>query len=378
LEGVKIKARSHIGYIPVSEDLQLVVKSKIENFNDFFYILEKAGLTPDYRRWLDEGIFTEFDESRLSNPPEFLVHTLLYKLRCLKRDGFYRKPLPQSEIRTNVKGKVGLTNTFRRCVMRGKPQQVHCTYFDSTADTIENRFIKYTVWRLIKTRLPRDYKQELRRFWHLFSRISFDPTERYFSEIERTIRKRRLPKSRSYYIDILSLCFLIVRNSTVVVKEGEDIRLSAFTINMDNMFEQYIRNILVEALSDDFKVLDGKKNRQKLFTDSEKPLITPDMMIYKDLECLVVADTKYKDKALPNADDWYQIISYTLALDVSIGVLVFSTDEPRSPRAFQIGNKTIWVYYFALQKLKAQEASLIGFFRERISEYTRIIQSETV
>ena len=366
VDGVRLKARSHVGYIPVADDLQLVVMPKIKNFDDFFYVLERAGMTP--KVWMDYTVFAELDESERQDAPLFLVRVLLRKLRLLKRDGFYRKALPRSETRTTVKGKIELTNTIRQCLIRGKPHQVHCAYFDSTVDIVENRFIKYTIWRLIHAGLPGDLKRELRAFWRIFTSIPFDPTERYLTEIERVIRRRRLPSSRSYYIDILSLCFLIIENSTVIVRAGEDVRLSAFAIKMDDMFERYIRSVLSEALHPDFSVLDGNKARRPLFTDADKPSITPDTMIYAGLKCLVVADTKYKEKDLPSAGDWYQAISYALALDVPTGVLIYSANTSRPPQAFQIGDRTLWVYYFLLQQPKEQEAALIDFVRERANE----------
>jgi 5-methylcytosine-specific restriction endonuclease McrBC regulatory subunit McrC len=368
LDGVKLRARSHVGFIPVDEELQLVVMPKMQNLDDFFYVLEQAGVMPEYRRWMDESVLAGLDESQRQNAPEFLIRVLLHKLRLLKRDGFYRKALPRSETRTTVKGKIELTNTVRQCLIRGKPHQIHCAYFDPTVDTVENRFIKYTVWRLIHTKLPRDLKLELRKFWRIFASIPFNPTERYLRKVEHVIRRRRLPSSRSYYIDILSLCFLIIENSTVIIKEGEDVRLSAFAIDMDRMFEKYIRNILSETLHPGFSVLDGNRTRRKLFTDADKPSITPDIMLYETRKCLVVADTKYKDKDLPSADDWYQAIAYTLALDVPTGVLIFSTNEPKPPQQFHIGSKTIWVYYFLLQQPKEQEATLVQFFRQRAEE----------
>lgn len=367
LDGVKLKAKSYVGYIPVREDLQLVVTPKMESFKDFFYVLEQAGMTP--KIWMDYTVFAEMDESERENAPLFLIRILLHRLRLLKRDGFYRKGLPRSEIRSTIKGKIELTNTVRQCLVRGRPHQVQCAYFDPSVDIIENRFIKYTIWRLLRTAgLPSTVRKDLRDFWRVFVGIRFDPTERYLAEIEQIIRRRRLPSSRSYYIDILSLCFLIIENSTVVVKAGDDVRLSAFAIKMDDMFEKYIRAVLSEALHPDFNVLDGNREQRKLFADANKPDITPDIMVHDGLKALVVADTKYKDKDMPSAEDWYQAIAYTLALDVPTGLLIYSANEPRPPQAFHIGDKTMWVYYFPLQQPKEQEEALVKFLHQRATE----------
>ena len=78
LDGVKLKAKSHIGYIPVHEDLQLVVIPKIDSLEDLFYVLERAGMTP--KIWMDYTVFSELDDSERQNAPLFLVRMLLRRL----------------------------------------------------------------------------------------------------------------------------------------------------------------------------------------------------------------------------------------------------------------------------------------------------------
>lgn len=369
LDGVKLKAGPYVGYIPVKEDLELVVVPKIENFEDFFYVFERANTTPTI--WMDRTIFAGMVGSERENPPLFLIRMLVQKLQILKRDGFYRKSIPQSEVRSVVKGKINITKTLRQCVFHGLSHQIHCTYFDPSINTLENRFIKYTIYRLLATAgLPRDIRKELRDYWRAFSNIPFNSTELYLTKIETILRQRRFPRSRAYYLDILSLCFLIIENSTVVVKVGEDVRLSAFVIKMEDVFEKYIRAVLSEALHPKLSVVDGNKNKRALFKNSRDPEVPPDIMIYDASKCLLVADTKYKEKANPVVDDWYQVISYAMALEVPSGMLIYSASEPRPPRSFQIGDKTMWVYYFSLEQPKQQEEHLIRFFLERINEDT--------
>src|SRR6266536_4867715 len=61
LDGVKLRALAQVGYIPVRDDLQLVVMPKIKNFDDFFYVIERARLIPSF--FLDESIFAALGES---------------------------------------------------------------------------------------------------------------------------------------------------------------------------------------------------------------------------------------------------------------------------------------------------------------------------
>jgi 5-methylcytosine-specific restriction endonuclease McrBC regulatory subunit McrC len=166
----------------------------------------------------------------------------------------------------------------------------------------------------------------------------------------------------------MSLCFLIIENSTVVAKVGDDVRLSAFVIKMEDIFERYIRTVLDDAFKPELRIIDGNKNKRALFKNAVNPQIPPDMMVYDSSKCLIVADTKYKEKNSPVVDDWYQLISYSMALEVPSGVLIYSANKPSTPRSFQIGDKTVWVYYFSLDQPKHQEEMFVEFFRQRISE----------
>lgn len=365
-EGVRLKATANVGYIPVNRDIQLVVLPKVHNISDFFYILQRAGVSPSL--WLDEGILASSDKGQHDGIPEFLIRMLLYKLRILKRDGFYRHPIERIEMRSSPKGKIDVAGTVRYAVLKGRNYETQCRYYEDSRDNLENRFIKYTLYRLLRTEgLPSTVRKELRDNWRLFGDIPLDVREWDLQSIERIIRRRLVPVIRSYYLDILSICYLIVGNSTVLLKAGDEIRLSAFAIKMDDVFEKYIRAVLVRALEPKLNVLDGNKDRRKLFCDSVKPEITPDIMIYKGSVCVGVADTKYKDKALPSVDDWYQIISYCLALAVPNGVLIHASSEPKPPQAFHIGDKVVWVYYFCLNNPRAEEEGLVGFIENAAS-----------
>jgi 5-methylcytosine-specific restriction endonuclease McrBC regulatory subunit McrC len=108
-----------------------------------------------------------------------------------------------------------------------------------------------------------------------------------------------------------------------------------------------------------------------LFRNIENPKITPDILVKatgSPQDFVLVCDTKYNRKAKTSDDDWYQIISYTLALKVPIGVLIYPAEAPQEPVEYQIGDHTIWVYYFPLQAPKTQEEHLIQFLRQLASE----------
>ncbi len=378
-DGVHFKALQCVGYIPIIDDLVAVVAPKIDDVDDLFYMLERSKQVEPKSRLREVTVFTETGKSDWERVPSFIVTMLLDKLRLLKRDGFYRAPIAREETRTSVRGRIDVTTTIRTCACRGRPHQVHCSYVDTTLDTAENRFIKRTLWYLRATPgLPRLTYKDIGDLWRVFSGVALDRSNRDQGTIERIVQRRQVPSSRSYYIDILSLCLLIMQNLTVIVKEGDAVRLCAFTIKMDTLFETYIRNVLTDALGSGLTVINGNKDKIKLFSDNDDPKITPDIMVRgRTNKWLLAADTKYKETSLPSAEDWYQVATYTLAMDVPVGLIICAAREPKPAKEFHTGNKSLWVYYYPLSKPKQHEQNFVNFVRQRVHDVVAMGQLAT-
>jgi 5-methylcytosine-specific restriction endonuclease McrBC regulatory subunit McrC len=364
LDGIRVRAGSFIGYIPIDDGVDLLVTPKVKSFSDLFYVLEKALLIP--KQWINDSALSRVEGSERDTFPEFLLRLLLRKIRLIHRNGFLKRSLAKNEFRNSVKGKVAVTASVRGH-LRGRAHLLSCTFFDPVVDNVENRFIKQTLQRLSKTPgLPKDIGRETRQLWRAFNQIPLGEPAADMNEIRQIIKRRRIPTNRSYYIDILSLCYLLAENSTVVVKEGDDVRICSFAIKMEDAFERYIRNVVVDELGPLLTAVDGKKSSYPLFSNSALPQITPDILVFDGLKCVWVADTKYKNKAEPNVEDWYQIISYAMAFGLRRGVLIYSTEQPKPPRKVEIDGKSMWVYFFALTNLINEEDRLLTFIRDQL------------
>lgn len=111
-------------------------------------------------------------------------------------------------------------------------------------------------------------------------------------------------------------------------------------------------------------------NKRSLFLNTLLPKITPDILICNNTvqeKFVLVGDTKYKRQSKPSDEDWYQIITYTAALNVSAGILIYPTEQPKPPEEYHIDGRSIWVYYFLLQSPKTQEKDLFDFLRKQIA-----------
>jgi hypothetical protein len=52
--------------------------------------------------------------------------------------------------------------------------------------------------------------------------------------IRRSLQRREIPDTRHYYRNLVGLCLFILESSTITFREGEEMTLCAFTMNMDD------------------------------------------------------------------------------------------------------------------------------------------------
>ncbi len=366
MAGVEIGAKHHVGYIPVHPDLMLQVVPKFVGCEwDFFYLLEKSGSSP--KVFGDARTTMTREVGLAERPPEFMGRELVRLLAILRRDGVYRKSVPRTETRSAVKGKILMTDTIRLLHSRSQPHRLHCSFFDATDDIPENRAIRLAVERLIDTPgLARDLRRQLREYHRLFQGINPRPREDVCEAVRRTLRRGEIPDTRDYYRSLLSLCLFILESSTITFREGESVTLCAFTLNMDDIFERFVLAGVKSSLPglEVFKA-DKSANKKPLFLNSEEPLVTPDVVIRKAGTTRFIIDAKYINR-LPNADEFYQILAYTVCYGCEAGALFLPSVGPRLPIEYKTASQRIYVYFVNLNDPVQAEADIGSWIRSRV------------
>jgi 5-methylcytosine-specific restriction endonuclease McrBC regulatory subunit McrC len=366
--GVEVGAKHHVGYIPVHTSLMLKVIPKFVGSEwDFFYLLERAGASP--KVFADARTKMTREPGLADRPAEFIIRELLRLLAVLRRDGLYRKSAERVEPRPGVKGKILLTETIRLFYSRSQPQRLQCAYFDATADIPENCAIKLAIERLIETPgLPRDIRRQLREYHRIFQVINPRPREDVCAFIRKTLERGKIPDSRDYYRSLLSLCLFILESSTIAFREGEDITLCAFAMDMEEVFEKFVyacvRNSLAGSGVEVFKA-DKSVNRKTLFSNADEPLITPDIVIRNGSATRFVLDAKYVNR-LPNADEFYQILAYTVSYGCPLGALVLPSNGPRAPIEYRTAGQRVFVYFMNLNDPVQGEMDIGAWIRPRL------------
>ncbi len=130
-----------------------------------------------------------------------------------------------------------------------------------------------------------------------------------------------------HYQPAVSLASLLLRSASLELGAGGT-RGCAFLVDMNDVFERFVRNALRAELGVDEAGFPERPPRTLLDEAGVVPL-RPDLCVVQQRRVVWVGDAKYK--RLPaggyrNAD-LYQLLAYTVALDLAEGTLIYAADE---------------------------------------------------
>jgi len=361
--GIRIKAKNYVGFIPLNDEYLLIVnpKAKVE---DFLYMLFKAKgkrtKLKDFERIVETGRKVKVG-LEYPNIFDFLLYVLLQELKKIRTLGFLKRSVPKIEGRKNIRGKILVKDTILRSLAVGRKTQIFCSYYDLSKNIPENMAIKFTLWLLLNLQeTPKAAVNEFFDRYRYFANVdSISRPQHTLDEVEDRIGKNRIPSARQYYLDILNLCIFFITHSKLEYVTEKKVKLRAFIIDMNTIFEEYVRHTLKDIVYPEFKIDKGLKplfdNRNDFSTD-------PDYLISKDNQVICIGDAKYKEK--PSSDDFYQIFTYLDVYNSDKGILVYPHfgNEPKE-EVFIRDRKKIWIYRLNLVNLREAEKDIGSFVR---------------
>ena len=263
---------------------------------------------------------------------EFLAANLLEALRDIEVNGLHKDYVEIFETSSHPVGSIDIGSTIRDCWSRGREHEVGSRRFDQTADIAINRTIKGALQSVL-TQLGAfdDRRQALvgqlaSALWHFPRTIR--PHRTADVEIARRVVERNaLPDFRSYYYRALSIAVMILSRRGIALEgDGEDALLGAFIVNFEDVFEEYLRNVLEGEAGNSVAVQNGKTDaRKKLFDDSVKHNAEPDIVLLSaPAGRKLIVEVKYKD--YPNRNDINQAITYAVTYRTDRVILVHQWD----------------------------------------------------
>jgi len=246
---------------------------------------------------------------------EVIIYLFAKYTRELLNSSLYQQYEEVSHELSFVKGRINTNTYITENISKARWQKLNCTYDAFVFDNEFNRIIKYVCSMLFNVTSDYQNKKYLREILFILddvtdkrataeqcSKISFNPLFENFGVV------------RDY-------CQLFLSNS-ISFDYKNDLRLFAFLLPMEYVFEDFIFGFISNELSD-IKV---KSQRKDTFLDESSIFnIQPDLWIETPTKS-IIADTKYKlvysDENDPkrgiSQNDLYQMVSYAVRFNVDL------------------------------------------------------------
>jgi 5-methylcytosine-specific restriction enzyme subunit McrC len=191
-----------------------------------------------------------------------------------------------------------------------------------TPDIEENRILlaALTALRSLPLRSQR-VRQETSRAGRLFGSVEAHHYD------ARSVPEPSFTQLNRHYEPAIRFAQLVLRSTSFDLGHGGH-RSDAFLIDMNVVFERFLRIAFREALGVDLRDFPDRSPRLRLDTDDAIPL-RPDLCLLRDGEFLWVGDAKYKRLApsgYQNAD-MYQMLAYLVSTGLGEGTLIYAAQD---------------------------------------------------
>ncbi len=320
----EIRSSHHVGLIILPSGHEISIKPKIPVYN-LLYMVSVVHELPDFK--YPDAKECSVDESLL----EIYAIVLLNWVDFLIKKGFYKRYFPVEEKISGLKGKFLIEKNF---IDR---QRFWCEFDEITFDTIENRIIKSTLIRILKSPVREILKQRALRIIRLLGPISY-------AELSNELFVRPVyHRLNFHYKSIIELCALIFHNLKLNDTPGSN-PFSGFLVDMNILFQNFILKTLI-------KLFPEKNISPSRMASWAKPLGNPDLLPVIKPDILIkenfIIDAKYypsplNEKGKFHSDNLYQILTYMHAYNLD-GMLLYPENQIKMKESFIFNNRTLTV-----------------------------------
>ncbi len=308
----KLRALSFIGVIRLPSGIRVEIAPKIEGLMEkLLFILcytYNVRIDPyDARTLFKEG----------STFLDVIGFLFKQELEGIIELGLLRRYIEEIDNLNYLRGKMLLKEQMKHNYVN--KQRFYCDYDELSYDNLENQTVLYALNLL--TQIVSDKKLEsellmLREAMELWvtPRIEIQITE---------AEKITFNRLNEYYETLLELSKLVIQNKFIRDITTGEVLAFGFLIDMNKVFEKFVFKLIKEIYPDK-EIIEQEQATNLLKPENIK--IKPDILIKNKISAaiLLVLDTKYKH--IPENQDFYQIIAYSLAHKKS-GVLIYPYNE---------------------------------------------------
>ena len=267
-----------------------------------------------------------FDFSRSEALPDTLALALASAARSAFARGLLHGYRAQDEALHTVRGRIRLETQMRRRFGMALPVDV--TYDEFTEDILANRLVRAATERLRQMRLRS--RQARRGLGSIAATLQGVTPVEIGPWVSGDVPEVRFDRLNEHYRQVVGLSSLILRHSAFESRRGS-VRASGFLMDVGPLFQEFVTVALRESLGVDHRTLCTDRNIPKTITLDEggTDRLEPDLSWWDGPDCAFVGDVKYKEltgRSAPNSD-LYQLLAYTIALDLPGGLLIYAQGE---------------------------------------------------
>ena len=306
-----LTAKDHVGVIAM-EGLRLHIRPKVPLANLFFM------LTYAYELAQFRG-----GESPLATADDlftFLVEIFVKQVDRLVRDGITRGYVAYDDDPAYLRGRLRPMEHLRRSATRpGRfPQETN----EFTADLLENRILKATLWQLSRGGVgPDELRRRLRRTLSAFSEVSL--TAIAPADCGRVIYTRL----NGAYRTPVNLARLFLQHLSLEGHAGQT-PFMTYLLPMPRVFELFVGRYLAETYAGHPR-LSVALQPQIWLDEAQREKGRPDIVVQRDGRPHLILDTKYKTfHGAPNEADRNQMYVYCGTMNVDRAMLVYADAAP--------------------------------------------------
>jgi len=219
-----------------------------------------------------------------------------------------------------IKGRLNVNGYINENLSKGRWQKLNCTYDIFTLDNKFNRIIKYVANLLFHVTTNFENKKLLREILLILDEVTDCRTT-----VEECANIQFNPLFSEFNI-VRDYCLLFLNNSISFTYKN-DLKLFAFLLPMEYVFEDFIFGFMDKEIED----VHVKAQVTSTHLDSEKNFaLRPDMLLKIDSR-EIIADTKYKivyaDEQDPKKgitqSDLYQVLAYGVRFAIKDIILFY-------------------------------------------------------
>ena len=341
----ELRPSSRIGVVSAG-DLSVVVRPKVPMDRVLFLVAYALGIA----RWRADDAALDDDADVLEAIlPAFVRHTE----RAIRRGLRQHYRVEEAALHA-VRGRIAFGEQLRR--RYGIPLPLEVTYDDFTEDIEENRLLHTAIHLLSRIPIRSDrWRKELGGLRPAFAAVGVGSYRR------GAVPEIAYSRLNEHYKPAVELARLIIDSTSFELRHGE-VAATSFMIDMNEVFERFLRAALRDALElPELQWPEAKGQRRLTLDERGRIDLEPDLMWRSALtrEPIFVGDAKYK-RIEPDGfkhADIYQMLAYCIAADLPSGLLVYTADE-HEPHCYAIKHAEKTIEVAALDLRGSPEAIL--------------------